>query len=502
MNTPTVQTLDTRIGKLDLELGVPTSKTAAKLYDEMDFERAVQCYLWGLPTVGMEEMKQGVQRDTGVRNGDLAIFEGYRDVSVFITPQLVTPYILALIDLAETGPVVVDYPAGMTAGALADWWDRPITDVGLPGPEKGQGAKFVFVGPGQQVPQVDGYRVFHSRTFNTVLFYRVIETDPVKAKALRTALRIYPYSQRDNPPPTRVLTPKAEAEHRVQTHPRGLAYWERLAQAISPEPVEERDRFFVAMLKPLGIEKGKPFNPDERQKKILTDAALVGEAMAKASVFEKRMEGYRYRSDAHWDYVLPPWYAIQQDVENSTQFEERTALLYEGIGISAGAITKTPGVGSSYLAAYRDARGHAFDGGNTYRLHVPPNVPANQFWSVTLYDVATRCLIQNQEQIADCSSRGDLVKNADGSVDLYFAPTAPKGMETNWIPTVPGKAWFTYFRFYGPLEPFFDQSWALPDIEQVKKTGRQTNGSHDENKDTAVHQRQEPVGRPVTVRSA
>lgn len=465
MNTTTVETIDTHIGKLDFELGVPTSETAARLYDEMDFQRAVQCYLWGLPTVGMEELKQGVQRDTGVRNGDMAVLEGYRNVSVFITPQVVTTYILALINLAESGPVMIDYPAGMTAGALIDWWDRPITDVGIPGPDQGKGAKYVFVGPGQAAPQGDGYRVFHSLTFSTLLLYQVLETDPEKAKALQTAVHIYPFSQRDNPPPTRVLTPKAEAEYRVQSHSRGLAYWERLAQAINLEPVEDRDRFFVAMLKPMGIEKGKPFNPDERQKKILMDAALVGEAMAKASVFQKRMEGYRYRSDAHWYYIIPPWYAVEQDVENSTQFDERTALFYEGIGMSANAAPKAPGIGQFYLAAYQDAQGHTFDGGKTYRLHIPPNVPVKQFWSVTLYDSETRCLIQNKEQIADRSSRMDLVVNADGSVDLYFGPAAPKGMEKNWIPTVPGKAWFTYIRFYSAQQPLFDKTWCPGEIE-------------------------------------
>jgi hypothetical protein len=467
MNTTTVQTIDTRIGKLDFELGVPTSETAARLFDEMDFQRAVQCYLWGLPTVGMEEAKEGIQQDTGVRNGDLAIFEGYRNLSVFLTPNLVTTYILALIDLAKSGPVVIDFPAGMTAGALIDWWDRPITDMGIPGPDKGQGAKFLIVGPGQAAPQVDGYFVFRSRTFNTLLFYRVLETDPAKSNFLQTAVRIYPFSQRDNLPPMRVLKPKAEAEHRIQSHSRGLAYWERLAQALSLEPTEDRDRFFVAMLRALGIEKGKLFNPDERQKKILTEAALVGEAMAKASAFQKRMEEYRYRSDTRWEYLLSPSYAVEQDVENSTQFEERTALFYEGIGMSAGSVPKTPGIGQSYLSAYRDAKGHAFDGGKTYRLHVLPNVPVNQFWSVTLYDIETRCLIQNKEQIADISSRMDLVINADGSVDLYFGPTAPKGMEKNWIPTVPGKAWFTYFRLYGPLEPFFDKTWCPGEIELV-----------------------------------
>lgn len=467
MTPVTVQTVDTRIGKLDFELGVPTSETTARLYDEMDFQRAVQCYLWGLPTVGMEELKQGIRRDTGVRNGDLAVFDGYQNISVFLTPNIVTTYILALINLAETGPVVMDYPAGMTAGALIDWWDRPITDVGLPGPDKGQGARFLFVGPGQEVPQVDGYLVFHSHTFNNVFFYRVLETNPAKANALVTSVHIYPFSQRDNPPPTCVLTPKAEAERRLQSQPRGLAYWERLAQAIDVEPVEDRDRFFVAMLKPLGIKKGKPFNPDERQRRILTEAALVGEAMAKANAFEKRMEGYRYNPDARWDYLIPEWYAIEQDIADSTQFEERTALFYEAIGMSAGSVPKTPGIGQSYLTAYRDAEGHALDGGKTYRLHIPANVPVNQFWSVTLYDIETRCLIQNEQQIADRSSRMDLVKNADGSVDLYFGPAAPEGMEKNWIPTVPGKAWFTYMRFYGPLAPLFDKTWCPGDIEKI-----------------------------------
>lgn len=468
MTTTTIQTIDTRIGKLDFELGVPTSETAARLYDEMDFQRAVQCYLWGLPTVGMEEMKQSIQQETGVQNGDMAIFDGYRNLSGFLTPNLVTTYILAPIDLADTGPVVVDYPAGMTAGALIDWWDRPITDVGIPGPDQGQGARFLLVGPGQEALPVDGYRRIRSRTLNTLLFYRVLETDPAKAKTLQTAVRIYPFSQRDNPPSTRVLAPKADADHRVQSHSRGLAYWERLAQALSLEPTEDRDRFFVAMLKPLGIEKGKPFNPDERQKKILTDAAFVGEAMSKASTFQKRMEEYHYRSDTHWEYLLSPSYAVDQDVENSTQFEERTALFYEGIGMSAGSIPKTPGIGQAYLTAYRDAQDHALDGGKTYRLHIPPNAPAKQFWSVTLYDIETRCLIQNNQQIADRSSRMDLVMNADGSVDLYFGPIAPKGMEKNWIPTVPGKAWFTYLRLYGPLEPFFDKTWCPGAIEPLE----------------------------------
>jgi hypothetical protein len=460
------ETVNTRIGELSFDRGMPTKGTVAKLYDEMDFQRAVQAYLCAVPMVGMEESKQAHEQNSGARNGDIVIYEGYRNVSVFLTTNVTTPYIVAAVNLAEHGPMVVDYPAGATAGVMDDWWDRPVTDVGVPGPDRGQGGKYLFVGPGQDAPAAEGYRVVRSRTVNNLFFYRVLEPDPAKAEALKKAVRIYPYSQRDNPPSTRILTPKQEGELRIGVQPKGLAYWERVSQAVNEEPVEDRDRFFMAMLKPLGIEKGKPFQPDERQRKILAEAAFVGEAMAKASAFDKRFDGIRYRPDANWEYVVAPSYAVDQDIQNSTQFEERTALFYEAVGMSAASITQRPGVGQTYLGAYHDKNGNAFDGSKTYRLRVPPNPPVNLFWSITLYEAETRVLIQNKQQIADRSSRLDMVRNADGSVDIYFGPTAPTGFEKNWIPTVPGRAWFTYLRLYGPLEAYFDKTWPLPDIEQ------------------------------------
>jgi len=132
-------------------------------------------------------------------------------------------------------------------------------------------------------------------------------------------------------------------------------------------------------------------------------------------------------------------------------------------------VTKTPGVGQVYLGTYKDRDGEWLDGANTYRLRVPPNPPVNQFWSLTVCDVATRSLIQNDQQRADRSSRqADLVKNADGSVDLYVGPNAPAGFEKNWIPSVSGKAWFPYFRLYAPTEAHFNRAWVLPDFEKVK----------------------------------
>jgi hypothetical protein len=468
--TPTAEMVDTRIGALEFELGVPTPNTVAKLYDEMDFQRAVLCYLWATPIVGMEGVRQALADNAGARSGDLALLEGYRDISVMLGSNITTPYLFAVLDLASDGPLVIEYPAGATAGSLIDWWDRPIVDIGLPGLDKGQGAIFIVAGPGQEVP-VDGAPagalLLNSRTLTAALFSRVLEADPQKAQALLATARIYPYSRRADPPKTHLLKFKREGDLTSMAHPRGLAYWERLANALRGEPVEDRDRFFAAMLKPFGIEKGQPFSPDQRQKRLLTEAAVVGEAMAKASVVNKRFPGMRYRSDAHWEYLIPPSIVFQQDVPNSTQFDERTSFFYEVMGASDAVMSKTPGVGSAYLSAYHDKDGRALDGGRPYRLHVPPNPPAKLFWSVTLYDVDSRCLIQNEEQIADRSSHHDLVKNADGSVDIFLGSTAPTGLEKNWIPTIPGRAWFAYFRLFGPLESYFNRSWPMPDIEPV-----------------------------------
>jgi hypothetical protein len=227
----------------------------------------------------------------------------------------------------------------------------------------------------------------------------------------------------------------------------------------------DRDRFFAAMLQRLGLEKGQPFKPTQRQDTLLRDAAAIGEAMAKANAFSKRFPGIRYRPDTHWELLIPPSMDFEQDIPGTTLFEERTTFFYEVMGASQAAMSKTPGAGSAYLSAYRQTDGEAFDGGKQYRLRVPANPPAKQFWSITLYDVDTRCLIQNEHKIADRSSRHELVKNADGSVDLIFGPSRPAKMEDNWIPTTAGKAWFAYFRLFGPLEPYFDKSWRLPDIE-------------------------------------
>ena len=227
----------------------------------------------------------------------------------------------------------------------------------------------------------------------------------------------------------------------------------------------ERDRLTLAQLRFLGIEKGKPFKPDARQKKLLEQGVVVGEAMAIANTVTRRMEPV-FWPNTHWKHALVV--SASQRMPAFDQLDERAAWYYEAITVSKAMLSETPGVGQRYIAAYQDKDGNWLTGGNTYKLHIPANPPAKRFWSVTAYDEDTRQMVVTPQGRPDISSRKkDLVKNSDGSVDIYFGSKAPKGKESNWVQTGPDKGWFTYFRFYGPTEAFFDKSWAAPDFERI-----------------------------------
>jgi hypothetical protein len=461
------QETKSRIGELEFDHGLPTKETVGKLYDEMDFQRACQAYLWALPIVNIAEWQRAHEKDFGAADGDIVIYTTYESKLGILTPNLTTPYIIGFANLARTGPLVIDYPTGLSAGGVLDFWQRPLFDMGQTGPDKGAGAKYLVLGPGQSVADTSGYNVYSSPTFNVGIGYRVLETDPAKAEVLMKGVKIYPFSKRGNPTQNRFLTPGGKSWS--QTPPTGMVYWERLAEKLNEEEVAERDEFFMAMLKPLGIEKGKPFQPDARQKKILNEAAFIGEQMAKANSFDKRFPGAAYREDARWEILFAPGFSPDQKAEGFGQLDERAAYTWEAVWTTAGMVTKTPGVGQAYLGVHRDVDGKALDGGKSYTLHIPPNPPAGQFWSVTIYDLETRRPVQNTTRVVDRSSRQtDLVKNADGSVDLYFGPNPARGHEANTLITVPGRAWFPLLRLYGPLQPYFDRSWPLPDIELVK----------------------------------
>lgn len=461
---PTNGTFESPLGNLELKNGYPTEATAEKIYDGIDFQRACQAYLWGLPLMAMHQW-QGEQREKfGAGNLDFVDYLTFTDKLGLLTANATTPYVMAFPNMKDTGPLVLEIPPGPTAGAVLDFWQRPLSDTGQTGPDKGAGGKYLVLGPGHPDLKLEGYFVVHSPTVNIWVGQRALDPNREKAMATVAAFRIYPYSQRDNPPSTLHGSPNGRKWSGEQ--PRGLAYWEGLAKVIDEEPALERDRMILGMLQPLGIEKGKPFNPDARQKQILIEATQVGEVMARTIAYDKRFNGVKVWPGKQWDISLF-LKETSQEASNYTQLDERTSWFYEAVGVSVGMMGRTVGFGQVYLESTKDREGLWLDGGKTYQLHVPPNAPVAQFWSFTVYDNETRCLV-NTGAHPDRSSRDNIVKNPDGSVDLYFGPKSLAGKpETNWIKTIPGKGWFTYFRLYGPTQPYFDRTWVLSDIEEV-----------------------------------
>ena len=462
---PTTGSIETRLGKLELKNGYPTTATVEKVFDDIDYQRACQAYLWALPLMAMEQWQSEQHNKFGAGNLDYVDYLTFTDKLGLLTANATTPYLMAFPNMKDTGPLVAEVPAGAVAGGILDFWQRPLTDCGQTGPDKGAGGKYLILGPNDPDMKPEGYFVVRTPTINVWLGMRVLDPNRDKALATMAALRVYPYSHRDTPPTTPHVQVNGRKWSGVQ--PRGLAYWESLSKVINEEPVLERDRMILGMLQPLGIEKGKDFKPDARQKRILLDAAQAGEVMARTIGFAKRFEGVRVWPGKQWDISLF-LKETSQEAPHYTQFDERTSWFYEAVGVSVGMMGRTVGFGQVYLESSKDSKDQWLDGSKNYQMHVPPNAPVAQFWSFTVYDNETRCFVDTGVQ-PDRSSRDNIVTNADGSVDLYFGPKAPAGKpETNWIKTIPGKGWFTYFRLYGPTQPYFDRSWVLPDIELIK----------------------------------
>jgi hypothetical protein len=461
--------LKTAIGDLKYEVGYPTKETSQKLYDEMDLQRACQAYMWSFPAVSFASVRVGMFRDLGLTYHDIMLYQDFLDPkSIYLTGNSTTIYAASQIDLAKDGPVVVEVPAGPTAGMVADAWF--ITrGVGRIGPDKGEGGKYLLVPPGYKgALPTEGYFITPFKTMDATYFIRgiVIKGDVKGAADMIAKSRVYPYIERANPKPNKVFPVTGKYINTIE--PDGLAYWKLLSEVINNNPVQEQDRFFMAMLAPLGIEKGKPFAPDARQKRILEEGARLGHAMAQNISFDSRLAASpAYK---HWVnvFAMNTEEKTQQQSEYYTQLDERLNYLYLGTFPAQAMNLPFPSEGQRYLEAFQDKDGNWLDGSKNYKLHVPANPPAEQFWSVTVYDVFTRSMTMNKENNAAITSYDKITKNADGSADLYFGPKAPAGLESNWLDTSASKGWWVWFRFYGPTEPFFNKSWQLPDFELVK----------------------------------
>jgi len=466
----TPASVETRIGALKFERGYPTEETTRKVFDEIDYQRAVQAYLWAYPAVSFQSIMMEAKRAFGAELNDMGIADNFVDPkSLWLTANDITIYALANLDLGKHGPVVIDIAPGAIVGLIDDFWQRSVTDVGLPGPYGDKGGKFLLLPPNYtgEVPQ-SGYSVLKGTMNNYNIMIRGILINNDKEDAVKRvrATKIYPLSEAGNPKPTKFMSISGALINTLP--PTGIEYWERLSIYINNNPVDERDRFYMAMLKPLGIQKGKPFKPDARQRGILEEATRIGDAMGRVMLFEghERIAGAEAFPGANWHWVtlVDP----KQETEYYSQVDERLHYTYGAIYTTPGIGVKKAGPGSTYIQAFKDKDDNHFDGAKSYHLHLPANVPAAAFWSMTLYSTATRSMLPNPTNDAARSSYDKLKINTDGSIDLYFSPKAPAGKESNWIETVPGQGYYPMFRFYTPKEGLFDGTWKMPDVELLK----------------------------------
>ncbi|WP_038224896.1 DUF1254 domain-containing protein [Vibrio sp. ER1A] len=460
-------TVSTRIGELEFthgfETGYPTDETVEMLFEELDFQRATQAYIWATPYVSFMAWQQAFTDELGLGNGQIILHESYRDRLGGLTYNATTPYALTFIDIAES-PWVMEIPEGGVRGSVSNMWQIGLAAIVEPG-------KYLIAGPESVIPEnveQQGYTVIQSDTNTVMTGVRLMSANAEERQQVLENINIYPLSEANDPQPRGYI--ETNDRKWMAAAPRGLEYFELLAEGINKNgPIHERDRFYMSMLKPLGIEKGKTFSPTKAQAELLTEAAIVGEAMTKSIDFAgtERLEDAHYAEGSMWEIATTS--RPDQRRDNYDDLDGRAAWFYEAVSndIAMHGMVNG-GWGQVYLATYKDAQGDWLDGGENYTLHLPSNPPAKTFWSITAYEVDTRTLIQNDSEKADLSSRQDLQINKDGSIDLYFGPQEPKGLKSNWVETEEGRAWFPYFRFYSPEQTVVDREWVLPNIEKLQ----------------------------------
>ena len=458
--------VETRIGTLNFIDGFPDKATVDKVYDNLAFQRGVQAYLTALPAVSIEGARKGIT-GFGPVNQTVLISEQLLDCkSLFLTANTTTPYNVLYLNTKD-GPLVLEIPSEVL-GPIDDAWFRWVSDVGFTGPDKGAGGKYLLLPPGYTSDVPEGYFVARSRTFGNLLFFRTFlkDGDPKPGvDNVKKNLRVYPLSQAANPPEMKFVNISGKAFNTIG--PGDYSAFEFVNRTIQDEPSDASDPYTLGVFASIGIEKGKPFAPDGRQKKTLTEAAAVGDATARTLTYQSRIkDAYFYPNSAWITPFIGGSYKFEQD--GVLNLDAKDLFFFYATGVTPAMTEKMVGKGSQYAGAFVDAKGNPFDGSKTYRLHLPPNIPAKEFWSFTVYDTQTRSMLQTDQQFPAVGSltKGLLV-NADGSVDVYFGPKAPPGKQNNWVQTIPGKGWSTLLRLYSPLESWFDKTWRPGEIEPV-----------------------------------
>lgn len=432
--------------------------------------RAVEAVIWGMPAVNTELMLQEMLGKTDAKVGQVVYWGRALDWhNQTLTPNPDAIYFMVFFNTKD-GPVVLDLPAsnadGSFNGNIVTTWQMPLEDAGLLGLDKGAGGKFLVLPPGYGGDKPEGYTILQSDTFGGYMLFRANlathgDADVAKAIAYGKKMKVYTLSQAANPPETAFTDAKDVIFDSTIRY--DASFFTHLDRIVQEEPWLQRDRLMIDQLKSIGIEKGKPFKPDPATRKLLDAGAHEAKAIL-AGMYEKGWPPFF--DNGQWRAAAPAE-VIKMQASNYADGQTYPSDL-RGMVYTYGYIgLKRLGVGQFYLISIHDNEGKPFDGGKTYHLKVPANVPMEQYWSVTVYDRETHALVRNMARASRSSQLPDLKKNADGSVDIYFGPKAPNGEDSNWVPTDPKRGFELMFRLYAPKKEFFDKIWVLPDVRRV-----------------------------------
>jgi hypothetical protein len=474
--------VDTYFGALNFVDGVPTEETTQRLYDNLDYLRGVEVFLNFIPASSMEGLRIGAIETVGgseIKSNQAIIMDQLMDSNpLYLTGNTDTVYCMIFLDLEKDGPTVVEIPPGTGPGTVDDAFFRFVIDMGAPGPDAGKGGKYLILPPDYKgekpKDKKDGgeYYVAQSTSYVNWVPLRGFLKDGKPDDAtnmFKGGIKVYSLAKKDNPPKMEFISASKKPINTV--HANNIEFYEELDHVIQKEPISFLDPELRGLAASIGIVKGKKFAPDERMKKILTNAVAVGNATARAISFRDRERRVDIYPKSAWQSLstVTDYKWLDKEAEGARNLDARTKFFYGYTVNTPKMMEKIVGGGSQYGIAFADSTGQPFDGSKNYKINVPKDVPANRFWSVVLYDPQTRSELQTDQPFpGKNNTRDKFVTNADGSVDIYFGEKAPAGKEVNWIASKPGKGFFIIFRLYGPLEPWYDRSWRLGEPELLK----------------------------------